>query len=112
MNIMISSQGETLQSQPNPRFGRTPIYIQYNTDDGSWEAFTNPAMDQRGGAGVAASQFLIDKKADVAISGRFGPNAYRVLSAAGIKMLTFDEDSNTIQEVIDHYKNEKLHSAE
>lgn len=112
MNLMISSQGKSLQSQPNPRFGRTPVYIQYNTDDGSWEAFTNPAMEQSGGAGVAASQFLIDKNTHVAISGRFGPNAFQVLSAAGIKMLTFDEDSQTIQEVIDHYKNENLHHAD
>ncbi len=108
MILMISSQGETLESQANPRFGRTPYFISYKLDDHTWEAYANQAVNQRGGAGVAASQFLIDHGAGAAISGSFGPNAYQVLQSAGIKMLTFENISLTVSDVIDAYQNGQL----
>ena len=112
MILMISSHGNTLESQPNPKFGRTPIFILYNLDDDTWQALENPAITAQGGAGVAASQFLIDQGAQVAISARFGPNAYQALNAAGIKMLTFDDNQETIQSVIEAYKSGDLSAKE
>ena len=108
MILMISSHGDTLESQPNPRFGRTPIFILYNLDDDTWQSLKNPAITAQGGAGVAASQFLIDHGTQVAISGRFGPNAHQALNAAGIEMLTFDDSLETIQSVIEAYKSGDL----
>jgi len=108
MIFMISSEGETLDSQVNARFGRTPYFIRYNLEDQTWEAYSNQAVNQRGGAGVAASQFLVDHDVTVAISGRFGPNAYQVLKSAGIKMMAFDDSSMTISEAIDAFANEQL----
>lgn len=108
MILMISSQETTLESQPNPRFGRTPYFIKYDIETQSWEAYPNQAINQRGGAGVAASQFLIDHNTGVAISGRFGPNAHQALKSAGIKMLTFNDLPLTIADVIDAYKNDQL----
>jgi predicted Fe-Mo cluster-binding NifX family protein len=108
MIIVISSQGKELQSQPSLRFGRAPVFIIYNLETNTWEAIDNQAVSQSGGAGVAASQTLIDKKATVAISGSFGPNAQRALSSSGIKMLSFDDSFNTIQDVVDGYRNGAL----
>jgi predicted Fe-Mo cluster-binding NifX family protein len=108
MNLMISSQGETLESQANPKFGRTPFFIKYDLEDQSWNAYPNAAINQRGGAGVAASQFIIDQGAVVAISGRFGPNAYSALKSAGIKLMTFDGFDLTISDVINAYTNNQL----
>lgn len=112
MKIMISSHGDTLQSQPNLRFGRTETFILCNLDEDSWEVFDNPAVTASGGAGVAAAQFLIDHSTKVAISGRFGPNAHQALSAAGIKMLTFNDSHDTILSVIEAYRNNDLHIEE
>lgn len=108
MILMISSYGDKMESQPNPRFGRTPFFILSNLDEDIWEALENPAITAQGGAGVAASQFLIDHSAQVAISGRFGPNAHQALNAAGIEMLTFDDNQKTIQSVIEAYKSGDL----
>lgn len=112
MIIMISSMGETLESQPNPRFGRTQTFILYNLDEDTWKALENPAITASGGAGVAASQFLVDHGAQVAISGRFGPNAHQALRAAGIKMLTFDDAHDTIRSVVEAYKTNNLSTEE
>jgi predicted Fe-Mo cluster-binding NifX family protein len=111
MIIVISSQGNDLQSKPSLRFGRAPIFIIYNLETNAWEAIDNQAVSQSGGAGVAASQTLIDKKATVALSGSFGPNAQRALTSAGIKMLSFDDSFNTIQDVIEGYKNDALNEV-
>jgi len=104
MLIMISSQDKTLDSEPSLRFGRAPYFILYDIDHETWKAFENQAVYQRGGAGVAAAQFLSDKQVDAALSGRFGPNAHQSLSAAGIKMLTFDSQYDSIHAVVDAFK--------
>lgn len=108
MKLMISSQGESLESVPNLRFGRCPYFIQYDPSDESCQVYKNKAVAESGGAGVAAAQFMIDHDITAVISGRFGPNAYRALSAAGIKMFTFDQSLQTIQEVINAYQNNLL----
>ena len=108
MILMISSQGNTLQSQPSLRFGRAPFYIEYNLSDDVWKPHKNEAVKESSGAGVAASQYIINHHASIVISGRFGPNAQRALSFAGIKMLTFDETFETIQSVIEGYKLNQL----
>jgi len=108
MIILISSQGDTLQSQPSLRFGRAPFYLEYNLSEDTWTTHTNDAVKESSGAGVAASQFIINRHASAVISGRFGPNAQRALSYANIKMLTFDETYDTIQSVIEGYKSNLL----
>lgn len=108
MIIMISSQGESLHSQPNLRFGRTPFFIKYDLDNDTWESIPNSATQTSGGAGVAAGQLLINQKATAALSGRFGPNAHQALSSAGIKMFTFDASYQTVKTVVEDYKNNKL----
>ena len=108
MILMISSEGTTIDSRANARFGRTPYFIRYDLENQTWEAFSNQAANQSGGAGVAASQFLIDKGTMVAISGRFGPNAYQVLNSAGIKMMTFDDSSQMVSEIVEAYASGQL----
>jgi len=108
MILMISAQGNELESQVNPRFGRTPWFIMYDTQNQAWEAFENQSVFQRGGAGISSAQFLIDQGVQVAISGAFGPNAFQALSAGNIKMVTFNNDQLTVQEIIDAYQAGKL----
>lgn len=110
MIILISSQGETLLSQPSLRFGRAPFFIEYNMTNDEWSAYRNEAVKESSGAGVAASQFIIDHHPSAVISGRFGPNAQRSLSFAGLQMFTFDESYETIQSVIEGYKQNRLKS--
>jgi predicted Fe-Mo cluster-binding NifX family protein len=111
MILIISSTGKTLESPPNPRFGRSGLFIKYHLEDDNWETLKNPAVSQSSGAGVAASQFLVNQNADVAISGRFGPNAHRALDSANIKMYIFDPSNKTIKEVVEAYKQNALEAV-
>lgn len=112
MIIFISSEGNSLESKPCPRFGRSPYFIKYDLETDEWEALNNPAVSEFGGAGVAASQFIINNQALAVISGRFGPNAFNVLKAAGIQLLNFNPDCDTNQKVIELFKEGSLNQGQ
>jgi predicted Fe-Mo cluster-binding NifX family protein len=67
----------------DPRFGRCQ-YFMILGPDGGIEVVPNTAKDLGNGAGIQAAQEMIDRKVEAVITGDVGPNAYRVLSAAGI----------------------------
>lgn len=108
MKLMISAQNPSLDSHIDSRFGRSPWLILFETETNQWEAFQNPGATQSGGAGVAAAQFVVDHKANVVMSGDFGPNAARAFQAANVEMRLFIKNTATVQEAVDHYKNNQL----
>ena len=108
MIVIISSQGSTLASKPNPQFGRSPAFISYDTDNDTSTAYDNHAVSQPGGAGVSAAQFAVDHGVSAVISGRFGPNAFRALNSAGIQMFTFDPSCESVEDAIQAFRNNLL----
>jgi predicted Fe-Mo cluster-binding NifX family protein len=102
MKIAVSSNGKTLDSQVDQRFGRCAYFIIVNTDDMSFEAFDNSSLALGGGAGIQAAQFVASKGAEAVITGNCGPNAVRTLNASNIKV--FVGQSGTVRDVIERYK--------
>lgn len=103
MILLISSQGQNLESPIESRFGRCPWLIKYDTETKESQALPNPGGRQSGGAGVAAAQFVIDQAADAVISGDFGPNAASALGASNITMIRFPENVSKINDVLEMY---------
>jgi predicted Fe-Mo cluster-binding NifX family protein len=85
MKIIITATSSRIDQPFNPRFGRADYFILVDSDTQEWEAFSNPAVQARGGAGPQAVQFIADQGAEIVISGRYGPKAFSALQAAGIK---------------------------
>jgi len=108
MIIIVSARDSKLESLTDPRFGRAAWFIKMNTETDQWEAFPNSAAAQSGGAGVAAAQFVIDQKANAVVSGDFGPNASSAFKSANIVMHLFTQEVTTVQQAIDHFKQNKL----
>jgi predicted Fe-Mo cluster-binding NifX family protein len=52
------------------------------------ETVDNPGVAASGGAGVSAAQMIAGTGAEAVLTGNCGPNAYQVLSAAGIDVMT------------------------
>lgn len=100
MIVIVSSQGNTIESPVNERFGRTPYLIKVDTITMEWQAFENPSVFNAHGAGVATSQFVIEQKADLVMSGDFGPNAVNALNSASIVMETFTDKNITVLEAV------------
>ena len=101
MKIIITANSNKIDQPFNPRFGRAEYFILYDSETREAQAYVNPAMEARGGAGPQAVQFIASHKPDVVISGRFGPNAFTALEAAGIKAYT--ASSGTVSEVLDQF---------
>ncbi|MCU0666959.1 MAG: NifB/NifX family molybdenum-iron cluster-binding protein [Candidatus Omnitrophica bacterium] len=110
MKICITSEGKTLESMVDPRFGRCQNFIFFDTDSGSFEACENSNSQFQGGAGIQSGQFVVSKGAKAVLTGNIGPNAHQVLSAAGISIFT--AVSGTVKEAIGGYKNGKYKLAD
>ena len=109
MKIAITSSGRDLQSDIDPRFGRCPNFIIYDTANGQFEAVENTNIGGMGGVGVQSAQFMIDKEVKAVITGNCGPNAFSTLSAAGIEIIT--GASGKVEAAIDEYKKGNLKST-
>jgi len=88
MRIAVSASEPILDAEIDPRFGRCRYLIIVDTDSLEFEAVENSGASAEGGAGIATAQMAIDKKTEVVITGNCGPNAFQVLSSAGIEVVT------------------------
>ncbi len=86
MKIAISSDGDTVESKIDQRFGRCKYFLIIDTEDKEKvEAVENQGAIQGHGAGIKAAQQIADLKAGAVITGSLGPNATAVLDKLGIK---------------------------
>ncbi len=84
MKIAITSNGTNLEADVDPRFGRCPYFIIYDTDTNAFESMINEASLEGGGAGIQAGQLMKGKGVEIILTGNMGPNASSVLNAANI----------------------------
>jgi predicted Fe-Mo cluster-binding NifX family protein len=106
MKVAVSSNGENLDAQIDPRFGRCQLFVVVNPDDMSLEVLNNESAAQAGGAGIQTAQFLAAQGVAAVITGNCGPNAVQTLAAAGIELFT--GQAGTIREVIERFKTGNL----
>lgn len=106
MKVAISSTGPDLEAQIDMRFGRCRYFIIVDTESLEFEALDNANVAAAGGAGIRSAQLIADKGSEALISGNVGPNAFNVLSAAGIKV--YSQASGSIKEALDKLKNGEL----
>ncbi len=107
MKIAVSAQGEDLSSLLDPRFGRAKWFILYDTDAERHEVLENvqiAGLPQ--GAGIQAAQQMIDRNADVVVTGNCGPNAFRTLTAAGLSVIV--GASGTVKRAIEQVERGEL----
>jgi len=102
MKIVVSAQGETLDAPASPIFGRCPTYVFVDTETMQFEAVPNPAMNQGGGAGIQAAQFVVERGTQAVLTGNLGPNAFDVLAAAGISGYLVPE--GTVRQAVEAFK--------
>ena len=106
MKIAVTADGPTLDSKVDLRLGRCQYFIVADPVTFEYEALENSGSVAGGGAGISASQMIAGKKVEAVLTGNCGPNAYQVLSAAGIKVVT--DVSGGVREAIQDYKSGKL----
>ena len=110
MKIAITSTGKALDSHLDPRFGRAEYFIIVDPETMVFEALENSQnFDLPQGAGIQAGKTIADNKVDALITGHCGPKAFKVLQAAGVKIMT--GASGKIADVIAQFKRGELETA-
>ncbi len=106
MQIVIPANGANLESPISPVFGRCPTFIFVDPETGAFEAVPNPALDASGGAGVQAAQTVVQHGVQAVIAPSLGPNAFRVIQAAGIP--AYQLAGATVRDAMEAYQSGSL----
>ncbi len=101
MRVVIPANGANLDTPTSPIFGRSQYFILVDPETLEFEALPNPALDAPGGAGVQAAQTVLQHGVSAVIAPSLGPNAFRVIRAAGIP--AYRMEGATVREVLAAY---------
>lgn len=109
MKIAVTAQGPTLDDPVDPRFGRSSLFLVVDTETLTATPVENPNSAAGGGAGIQSAQLMADHDVHAVLTGNCGPNAYRTLEAADIRVVT--GVSGTIREAVEKFSNGSLSNA-
>ncbi len=97
MKIAVASEKKDIESEISGRGGRAPYYLLFENKK-LVEVIKNPFAVGSGGAGFSVAYMLAEKKVDLVIAGRIGPNMESALSEKGIKFR--EESGKKVKEII------------
>ena len=110
MKIAISASSSNLNATVDTRFGRCPYFIIVDSENMEFNVVSNDSTNASHGAGIQAAQTIVNMGVEVIITGNIGPNAFNVISASGVKIIT--GISGNIKEAVEKYKKGQLLEAE
>jgi predicted Fe-Mo cluster-binding NifX family protein len=107
MKIAVTSKGADLDSQVDPRFGRAAYIIIVDTETFEYAALDNAEnVNSFKGAGIQAATMVSEKGAEVLLTGYCGPNAFKTLAAAGVKVA--NDADGTVKDAVKAFNEGKL----
>ncbi|QLA15475.1 NifB/NifX family molybdenum-iron cluster-binding protein [Desulfolutivibrio sulfoxidireducens] len=111
MKIAITTEGKTLESRLDPRFGRAAGFMVHDLETGE-NAYAgneqNLSLPQ--GAGIQSAQTVAGLGAGAVITGHVGPKAHAALQKGGIRI--FLAQDLTVREAIEAYQAGTLAQAD
>ena len=84
MKIAIPMEKKDIKDEICISFGRSQYYLIFDTESKKSVFIENTAAQSAGGAGIKASQLIVDSGAKVVITPRCGKNAADILIEANI----------------------------
>jgi len=103
MKLAVTSQGLSLTSLVDPRFGRAKCFIVVNTETDEIQAVSNEAnLNAPQGAGIQAWRKVIELGVEAVITGHVGPKAFTTLQAGGIGVFT--GATGTVTDAVEQFK--------
>jgi predicted Fe-Mo cluster-binding NifX family protein len=95
-----------LDSTVSSIFGRCPYFMLVDPDTKEFTIAENPAINESGGAGIKAAQFVIDQGATAVICGDVGPKASSLLLAEGCAI--YQQHGKTAKDAVDAYQEGRI----
>jgi predicted Fe-Mo cluster-binding NifX family protein len=111
MKIAVSSRGKDPDSQIDPRFGRAAYILIVDTVSLVVEVLDNSEnLNAFKGAGIQAAVMVGERGAEVLLTGYCGPNAFKTLQAAGVKVA--NDVSGTVRDAVNAFSEGKITFAD
>jgi predicted Fe-Mo cluster-binding NifX family protein len=107
LRIAVTAQGKELSSEIDLRFGRAKWLIVVDTETGEYEAHDNAVnLNAVQGAGIQTGQNIANLGVEAVLTGNVGPNAFRTLQAARVKVFLIG--NQMVQQAVELFKTGKL----
>jgi predicted Fe-Mo cluster-binding NifX family protein len=111
LKIAITSKGKYLDSPMDPRFGRAPYILIVDTLNHGFEVLDNSKnVNAFKGAGIQSAVMVSDRGAKVLLTGYCGPNAFKTLNAAGVKVA--NDVTGTVRDALTAYRKGRVSFAD
>lgn len=110
--IAVSSEGPTLDSPVDPRFGRAAGFVIIDPETMAFKYVDNgasQAMSQ--GAGIQTAELMTQHDVGVVLTGYVGPKAFHSLAAVGIK-IGQNLEGLSVRAAVEKYKSGQVSIAE
>jgi predicted Fe-Mo cluster-binding NifX family protein len=109
MKIAVTSYDKDITGKVDRSFGRAKWFVVVDTENDTVEAHSNKQnVNAVQGAGIQAAQNISNLGVNVVLTGNVGPNAFRTLSAASIKIFVVGKNVETVEEAIAEWKTGSL----
>ena len=107
MKVAVTAQDKEISSEIDLRFGRSKWLIVMDTETGDFKAHNNEVnLNAAQGAGIQTGQNIANLGVEAVITGNVGPNAFKTLNAAGVKI--FLAENQRVSEAMESFKTGKL----
>lgn len=111
MKLAITSEGESLQSPVDPRFGRAKFFVVMDTETQAVTAMSNAVnLNAAQGAGIQAGKKIVELGVEKLITGHVGPKAFATLQAGNVGIYT--GATGSVGEAVEQYKTGKLKATQ
>jgi predicted Fe-Mo cluster-binding NifX family protein len=109
MKVAITAGGENLNSTVDRVFGRARWFVIMDPDGSNVEVLENSQnVNAAQGAGIQAARQMADKSVNVILTGNVGPNAFKALEAASIRVFQFESNILTVRDALNAWKEARL----
>lgn len=111
MELVITSQGESLLSPVDPRFGRAKYFVVIDSETHVVTAIQNTvSLNATQGAGIQAGKTIVELGIKSLITGHVGPKAFAALQAGNVEIYT--GATGTVADAVEQLKNGQLKRAQ
>lgn len=108
MMLLVTSEGETLDSFVSDDFGHAPFFLLVDQDTLDYHVIVNEFMDSPEGAGMAVANAIVSLgNVDAVLTGGIGGHGIKILKDAGIRVSPDEE--GTVEQCIEDYKRRRAH---
>jgi predicted Fe-Mo cluster-binding NifX family protein len=107
VKIAFATTGNDINAPMDDRFGRTQSFLIYDLEGGTYELVDNGARAKASqGAGILSAEAVARLGAGGLVARHCGPKAFRVLTAAGVKV--YFSQAPTVAQALEEYRSGRL----